>query len=77
MAPIGIASRLREAFARHPIERLVERTREPIEELLDFRPFDHERRRQCQDIAHHRAHDQTLFLGEADGGRADAMLRLE
>ena len=71
------ASRGRKPFARHPIKRLVERARQAIEQLFDFGRADDERRRQRHHIAHHRAHDQAFVLAEADGGRADTVMRIE
>jgi len=71
------ASRGCKPLARHPIERLVKRARQAIEQLFDLGRADDKRRRQRHHIAHHRAHDQAFVLAEADGGRADTVLRIE
>jgi hypothetical protein len=68
---------LRQTFTRHPIERFVEGTRQPVEKLLDLRRFDHDRRRQRQYVARNRAHHQALPFSESDRGGADTVLRVE
>ena len=73
----SFVSALRQALARDPIERLVQRPPEPVEEFVDFDNADDKRRRQRQHVADHRANKQAFLLGEMHGAGADAMLGLE
>src|SRR5262249_61683711 len=63
--------------ARAPSEGLIERAAEAVEQLIDLRRRDDERRTDRYDIADEEAHHQPLLFGRAHGARPDPGLRLE
>src|SRR5262249_35829851 len=66
-----------EPFALDPIQGLIERAAEAVEQFVDLRRRDDERRTDRYDIADEEAHDQPLLFGAAHGARPDPGLRLE
>src|SRR5262249_60878925 len=65
-----------EPFALDPIQGLIERAAEAVEQFVDLRRRDDERRTDRYDIADEEAHDQPLLFGAAHGARPHPSLRL-
>src|SRR5262249_26525050 len=74
---IFAVSGFHESFALDPIQGLIERAAEAVEQLVDFRRRDDERRTDRYDIAGEEAHHQPLLFGTAHGARPDPGLRLD
>src|SRR5262249_11137526 len=66
-----------EPFALDPIQGLIERAAEAVEQFVDLRRRDDQRRTDRYDIADEEAHDQSLLFGAAHGPRPDPSLGLE
>src|SRR3954454_23389621 len=60
-----------------PFQGAVERTDEPIEQLVDLGRRDDERRTDRDDIAGKESHDQPLLLSEVHGLRSDGGFRIK
>src|SRR5262249_35286677 len=66
-----------EPFALDPIQGLIERAAEAVEQFVDLRRRDDERRTDRYDIADEETHDQPLLFGAAHGARPDPRPRPE
>src|SRR6266699_3383343 len=60
-----------------PVEGAIERAGKAIEQLVDLRGRNDERRADRHDVADEKSHDQALLLRETHGLRSDGGLRIK
>jgi len=66
-----------EPFAHRPIQHMVQRAREPVEQRIDLGVCYDQRRANRDGVADDRAHDQSFCFRQAHGLRANTLRRLE
>src|SRR5258708_39309159 len=75
--PTNASLRREQLLAFRPVERLVERAPQLVEQLVDLGRLDDHRRTDRDNVAADDTHDQAFGLRLRDDLRADALLGIE